>query len=45
MEEALKKLYYKPSGSGSFGGVDRLYRYAIAAKIPNITLAKFCEFF
>ena len=44
MEEALKKLYYNPSGSGSFGGVDRLYRNAIAAKIPNITRAKVCEF-
>ena len=44
MEEALKKLYYNPSGSGSFGGVDRLYRNAIAAKIPNITRAKVREF-
>ena len=44
MEEALKKLYYNPSGAGSFGGVKRLYPNALAARIPNITRKKVREF-
>ena len=44
MDEAVKKLYYNPSNSGSFSGIDRLYRNAIAAKISNITRTKVREF-
>ena len=37
MDEALKALYYSVDNSGSFGGVERHYRSAVEAHVPNIT--------
>ena len=33
MDKALAKLYYDTFGAGSFGGVERLYQRALAAKV------------
>ena len=37
MDEALKALYYSVDNTGSFGGVERLYRSAVESHVPNIT--------
>ena len=37
MDEALKALYYSADDTGSFGGVERLYRSAVESHVPNIT--------
>ena len=44
MERSLSKLYYDPSGAGSFGGIERLYRRARAAQIAGVTRSKVREF-
>ena len=40
MDKALAKLYYDASEAGSFGGMDRLYQCAIAAKIAGVARDK-----
>ena len=40
MDKALAKLYYDASGAGSFGGVERLYQRALAAKVAGVTRDK-----
>ena len=40
MDKALAKLYYDASGAGSFGGVEGLYRRALAAKVAGVTRNK-----
>ena len=40
MDKALAKLYYELSGSGSFGGVERLYQRALEAKVAGVTRDK-----
>ena len=40
MDKALAKLYYDASGSGSFGGVERLYQRALAEKVAGISRDK-----
>ena len=40
MDKALAKLYYDASKSGSFGGVERLYERALAAKVAGFTRKK-----
>ena len=37
MEEALKEFYYSTEDTGSYGGVERLYRTAVEAQVPGIT--------
>ena len=37
MDKALAKLYYDASNAGSFKGVERLYRRALAAKVAGVT--------
>ena len=37
MDEALKKLYYAPGDSGSYGGIERLYRRAKETRVPHVT--------
>ena len=37
MDEALKALYYSAENTGSFGGVERLYRSAVEAYVSNIS--------
>ena len=37
MDEQLKALYYSVEGTGSFGGVERLYRRAVKAKVQDIS--------
>ena len=44
MDKALAKLYYDASRAGSFGGVDRLYLCALAAKIAGVTRDKMRAF-
>ena len=40
MDKALAKLYYNASGACSFGGVERLYQRALAAKVAGVTRDK-----
>ena len=40
MDKALAKLYYDASGAGSFGGVERLYKRALAANVAGVTRDK-----
>ena len=40
MDKALAMLYYDVSGAGSFGGVERLYQRALAAKVAGVTRDK-----
>lgn len=44
MDNSLRKLYYDSSGAGSYGGVERLYRRARAAKIAGVTRDKVRNF-
>ena len=44
MEKALKTLYYDPYGTGSFGGVERLYLRARASHIDGVTRDKVRQF-
>ena len=37
MDERLKELYYAEEDTGSYGGVERLYRRAVELQVPNIT--------
>ena len=37
MEDSLKKLYYSAEDTGSYGGLERLYRRAVEAQVPDIT--------
>ena len=37
MDEQLKELYYSEEDMGSFGGVERLYRRAVDAKVLTIS--------
>ena len=37
LEEELKKLYYDPNDSGSYGGIERLFQSARRANLPNVT--------
>ena len=37
MDERLKKLYYSADDTGSYGGVERLYRPAVEDQVPYIT--------
>ena len=37
MDEQLKELYYLEEDTGSYGGVERYYRRAVEAKVPNIS--------
>ena len=40
MDKAIAKLSYDASGEGSFGGVERLYQRALAAKVAKVTRDK-----
>ena len=40
MDKALAKLYYDASGAGSFGGMERLYKRALAANVAGVTRDK-----
>ena len=44
MEEQLKSLYYSADDTGSYGGVERLYRRAVEAKVSNISRNAVREF-
>lgn len=44
MDEALKELYYSVDNTGPYGGVERLYRSAVAAHVPNISRDAVREF-
>ena len=37
MEESLKEIYYNAGDTGSYGGVDRLYRRAVEKQVPHIS--------
>ena len=37
MEEALSALYYAPGDSGSYGGIERLFRRAKEANVPGVS--------
>ena len=43
MDERLKELYYSAEDTGSYGGVDRLYRRAVDV-VPHITRNAVCIF-
>ena len=40
MDKALAKLYYDASGAGSFDGVERLYKRALAANVAGVSRDK-----
>ena len=44
MKETLKKLYYSTEDTGSYGGVERLYRRAVTAQAPGVTRHAVREF-
>ena len=37
MDKQLKALYYSADDTGSYGGVERLYRRAVEAEVPTIS--------
>ena len=37
INEKLKELYYSEDDTGSYGGVERLYRRAVEDQVPHIT--------
>ena len=37
MDERPKELYYSADDTGSYGGVERLYRRTVEDKLPHIT--------
>ena len=37
MDERLKELYYSADDTGSYCGVERLYRRAVKDQVPHIT--------
>ena len=45
MDEQLKELYYSEKDTGSYGGVERLYRRVVEAKVPNISRNTEREFY
>ena len=44
MDERLKELYYSVDDTGSYGGVERLYRRAMEDQVPHITRNAVREF-
>ena len=44
MDERLKELYYSTDDTGSYGGVERLYRRAVEDQVPHITRNAVREF-
>ena len=40
MDKAIAKLYYDASGAGSFGGVERFYKRALAANVAGVSRDK-----
>ena len=45
MDDALKALYYSVDDTGSYGGVERLYRRAVEARSQISTVTPFVIFF
>ena len=44
MDQALERLYTDAGDSGSYGGIERLYRRAKEAKVPNVSRRAVKEF-
>ena len=44
MNDRLKELYYSADDTGSYGGVERLYRRAVEDQVPHITRNAVREF-